>query len=244
GALREGPERRTTRGAAARSLVRAPSSRAAGIGLALALVVALLGLLRLEFSSAVDRFLPGGEDAPRVFWTRALSQSSGSRTLAMVLEGPTETEARAAASELREKMSSTAYFEWVRVGYGASDEASFVDDFAQRSLSLVAPPPAEPELLGARARELKGRLAGNASALWARQAPLDPLGSFPRWLELAESLNGELRIVDGQLMAASGPRALLFASTKVSALDAPAQRELVEWIEKEIAALGPKIEVA
>ena len=224
-------------------MVKAPSARIAGFALLLALLVALVGLVQLEFSSAVDRFLPTGADAPRVFWTRALSQASGSRAMAVVVEGPDDAAARSAAATLGARMSESPLFEWVRSGYDEGDESNFLEAFGERSLTLLPAPRAEPDALGERARELKARLAGNASALWARQAPSDPLGTFPRWLEAAEGLNGNLRMVEGQLMAATGSRALLFASTHARALDAPSQREVVEWMDAQISELPAGIDV-
>ena len=76
------------------------------------------------------------------------------------------------------------------------------------------------ELLAERLRELRERLASPLGALTRELAPRDPLGLFEELVRKQAAAQGQLTLVEGQLVTNDGRWSVFFAELKASAFDA------------------------
>ncbi len=203
------------------------SIRAATLGALAALAV--FCWLRLEVSSSITHFLPSGEEAELADLGRRLVESALSRSMVLRVtgEGDRAGAARAVARAL------SVHPEVLRVEGAAEDpaaaEALFRAYFPRRFYLASDEPETQipaslaPPALAERAAELRERLAGPAGPLFARAAPADPLGLFPRIAERARAARPV------------GPDAdtIVLLRTRASAFDFERQSRLLEDIGRE-----------
>lgn len=204
--------------------------------LAVLLALAILCWSRLEVSSSITHFLPSGEEAELADLARRMVESGLSRGMILRVRGDGDRvgAARALAASLAE------HREVLRVERFADDpesaQALFRIYFPRRFYLAADDPetqiPAslDATALARRSDELRARLAGPASPLFARQAPRDPLGLFVQIMERARAAQP------------AGPRdeAIVLLRTRSSAFDFESQSRLLDDIESEFRRISQR----
>jgi len=212
------------------------------------LVLAGLGLfvaLRLEVTSDIARFLPGGSVSEELSIARALAAGEASRTMVLVVEAPEAPRAVDAARRLEERLRAEprvgpalafleggppeGFEEALWTLYQPRTTAFFAAD-AEAARAALAP-----EALRASVARLKRTLAQPVSGLVSRVAPGDPTLVLPRLFErLAASRSEGLRVLDGRFVTDAGA-AVLFLGTHASSSDARVQAPLLAGIDAAFA---------
>ncbi len=219
-------------------------TRALAIGTLVLGGLAAFVATRLELQTDITHFLPEGKSDEDVLLARELALGDLSRTMVLLVDGPTATEARDAGLRLEELLRADE-----RVG----PELAFLDGgppegveealwelYLPRRLSFfaedaagVAAATTDEALAGAAAR-LKDRLATPLSGLVGRVAPEDPTLILPALFERLGGGEG-LAIQDGRFLTDDGSAAVLFLGTRAPSTDASVQRPLLAAIDEAFA---------
>jgi predicted exporter len=222
-----------------------------GVRLALwAVLCAALGLYSLrgmEFSTDITNFMPDGNGAELARVSRELVQSDLARTMVLTLHAEDPARARAAARELAEALRASPDVAWLRAGADPEFLRSVYELYFPKRMYFVAEDP-ERELspllsdagLRAQAQRVRQSLALPMSTLLKRIVPEDPLGVFQRITERLQSGEPPLATQDGVFTTRDGGWAVMLLATKHSAVDAQAQRPLLELIDGTLESLRAK----
>ena len=92
-------------------------------------------------------------------------------------------------------------------------------------------------VLAQRVSALKERLTSPLGALTRELAPRDPLGLFEEFVQKQAAAQGQLALVDGQLVTRDGRWSVFFAELKGSSFDADAQARFGTLLERELSRL-------
>lgn len=221
----------------------------------LAAGMAIFTAARMKVAGDITHFLPAGTDHQLAQLSRALSDSTLTRTLivsigAEQLDAAQATDAaRTAAAALAEGLAAHPEVAWVQRGptdqlaqavyqmYG-SRLPYFVSDHPETEV----PAALSDEGLQRSARALKQQLSLPTSPLIARMAGGDPLQWFPAVLRRFERARaGQSLDVNGdQLMTRDGRYAVVFVGTRHSPFDSAAQAPLLAEIDRRFAELNKK----
>lgn len=207
-------------------------------------VLGVLTALELQVTSDITHFLPDDSDPVTARLLRGLSTANVAQRTVLVVGG-------AAPGLLAEASARIATD--LRAAPEIAGVERAVDDDAQKQLYDLYFPhryglfSAEPERdfaaltsdagLAAAATELVRRLGATDGPFVRKLAPEDPLLIFPRIVaRLDAARQGGLRVRDGVFFTNDGERAVLFVRSHASALDAPAQRAVLERIDQALAS--------
>jgi predicted exporter len=225
---------------------------------ALALVViALLGAfvaLRFEVTTDIGDFMPTGHDRELARIAQAVAKGPISRSIVITIEAD-DAEAAVEASRIFEEevrgdealLEQFAYFE---PGPPQDLDRALWELYHPRRLSFVARTRQEAEALvsdeglAAAAGDVQRRLASPLSTLVTRAAPEDPFLAFPRLFERVQQggAGGNVAVIDGRFVA--GERwAVIFVGTEAPALDAEAQRGVIDGLRAAHERLGERMPV-
>lgn len=199
---------------------------------------------KLEVTSDITHFLPDDSDPVTARLLRGLSSANIAQRTVLVIGGAAQDVLAAASERIATELRAAPEI--------AGVERS-VDDAAQRQVYELYFPhrygllSREPEReyaaltsdagLAGAAAELVRKLGSAEGVLIRKLAPEDPLLVFPRVLaRLDAARQGGLRVRDGALFTNDGARAVLFVRSHASALDAPAQRAVLERIDTAVAS--------
>lgn len=196
---------------------------------------------RLEIRTSIVDFLPDDEQSQLLRIARDLSSAPQSRVAVFTLSAENDELHRAAARKLGAALLASGQLAWLRGGLAGSDQEAFYQLFFPARLGLVGlddgAGPVPDELLGERVRALKERLGSPLGALTRELAPRDPLGMFEEFVQRQASAQGELTLVDGQLVTRDGRWSVFFAELNASPFDADGQARFEGLLERELSRL-------
>jgi len=202
----------------------------------------------LRFGTDITNFLPDGSSSDLAALSGRLTDSTLTRTVVVSIGAPELPTAVAAAKELATFLREHEEVAWVRSAFDETDlESLFAVYFPHRLGFLSDDPEAElpPRLtdaaLGARAREIKRRLASPASGFFEPLLTADPLGAFETLVTRLREENAALRLVDGQLVTVDGRFAILLLGTRGSAFDSGAQSRFLDDMAERFAAIDARL---
>ncbi|MES1172293.1 MAG: MMPL family transporter [Bacteroidota bacterium] len=224
-----------------------PRARLAMAG-AVACAMAAYCAFRLQITTDITHFLPAGTDHRLAQVSRALSDSTLTRTLILALGAPDPDKARAAAAALATKLETHAEVAWVQRGPTDQLAQSVYQLYASRLTFFVSDHPddipraLDDEGLARAARALKQQLSLPTSPLIARLAGADPLQWFPAILRRFEQARaGQALDVEGdQLVTRDRSRAIVFLGTRHSPFDSAAQGPLLADIRRAFDDINRK----
>jgi predicted exporter len=209
-----------------------------------ALLVAGLGAFvasRLEISTDITHFLPGGEADADVTLARQLATSELTRTMVLLVEAADSTQAVATSRELEAALRAEPRvgpaLAFLEGGPPEGTEEALWELYEPRRLAFLASDPAQVEArlstegLATAAARLKRRLALPISGLLSRVVPGDPLLILPDLFERLAGARAEgLRLVEGRFLTADGRGAVLFLGTQAAPFDSTAQRPFLAGV--------------
>ncbi|MDE2582972.1 MAG: MMPL family transporter [Rhodospirillales bacterium] len=230
-------------------MTAASAGRPRALPILLALCVALLAagaaLSQCRIRTDMAALLPRGDGPAARFMLRELRSGPANRLVLIGIEGAPAGRLAAASRALAARLEKSGAVILVRNGartLSGSPEERFL--FAHRYLLSPAVRPEAftvPALRADLKRLLRG-LQSSAAPLVARFGLADPTGAF---LKLAQAWTGGSRIglTDGVWFAAgrpaSRPRALLVAETRAGGTDLTGQRQALDAIRAQFAAVAP-----
>lgn len=220
-------------------------------------VIALLGVfvaLRFEVTTDIGDFMPTGHDRELARIAQAVAKGPISRTMVITIEAD-DAEAAVQASKLFEEevradealLGRLAYFE---PGPPADLDRALWELYHPRRLSFAAGSVDEAQALvsdeglATAAADVQRRLASPLSTLVTRAAPEDPFLAFPRLFERVQQggVGKNVAVIDGRFVA--GERwAVVFVGTEAPALDAAAQREVVDGLRAAHERIAERMSV-
>lgn len=216
------------------------------LGALLLLLVCALGLSRLSLRTSIADFLPRGDERSAIELARAMASSMPARTSVFVLEADGGEATQLAAGDFVDELEHSGLFEWVRAGFGNSEEQVFYEAFSPHALALTPVPTGgwTREALRARAESLKSGLASPLGAALARTGPKDPLRGFEAALHALREAHGGLDVDGGMLRSADGKGVVVMGVSRASSLDGSAQAEVEAVVQRAHERASAKGEVA
>jgi predicted exporter len=229
-------------------------SASARLGLAALWLALALGVvaLRWEVANELPSLVESREHAQLAELSRRMTDGAAARTLTLVLTADSERAALAAARELAGELRARSDLERVSAGPPAGTLAAlealyFPRRFAFADAAGERLARADEPALRARARALRGALAGPEAGWLAQHAARDPLLLFRTQLaKLEAAQRGALETRDGQWATADGA-AVLFARTRATPFDADAQAPLLAALDAagaRFAERGVRVETS
>lgn len=208
----------------------------------LLVALALATYVGFNFQTTTDitAFFPESEQREKSELSKAIATSELSRTLVMTLEARSTDEAVAASHTfealLRADANLVRQLTHLEGGPAPNMDRALWELYQPRRAGFFAPDVAQAQLrlsdagLDDAVRELRQRLESPLSTLVTRVAPEDPFLTVPLLLErFGEGMQGVK--VEQQRYVADGRVAVLFLGTTASALDASAQRVVLNAVD-------------
>jgi len=217
-------------------------ARALSIGSLVLLALGVFVALRIEVTTDITHFLPGGRADPDLTLARELAVGELSRTMVLLVDAGTTGEAVEAGRELEAALLDDPRVA-ERIAFLESGPPEDVEEalwrlYQPRRLAFFAAGAEEvvastsDEALAATSATLKERLGSPLSGLVSRVAPGDPTLILPRLFErLAGGRGAGLGLVDGRFVTEDGRAAVLFLGTRAASTDAAAHRPLFAGLE-------------
>ncbi len=197
-------------------------------------VLSVGGGLQLKVVSDIRHFIPSELGREFAGVSRALADSSLTRTSVLAVQGP---EAAAAAAELADHLDGQPEIEWVQRGVDAELENTLRELYLPRRMYLSRPQLTDEALRG-EAAELKRGLGGPKGPLLRQLAPSDPLLLFTGFLEeIRRDEGARLTSRNGQFTTADGGAAVLFVRTHASAFDSAVQARVQAMLAEGMDAV-------
>jgi predicted exporter len=202
---------------------------------------------RMQVTTDITHFLPAGSDHRLAELSRALSDSTLTRTLILSIGGGDPVAIRAAATSLAAELSAHPEVAWVERGPTAELAQSVYRLYGARLSFFISERPEEElprafsdEALRRSARSLKQQLSLPTSPLLSRMAGADPLQWFPAILRRFEQARtGQSLDVEGdQLVTRDRRHALVFLGTRHSPFNSQAQAPLLADIARAFERLN------
>lgn len=215
-----------------------------------ALVLALLSVFvatRLEVTTDIAHFLPGGAPDDRVSLARQVAVGEISRTTIVLIDagGPEQAAAvsRAFEAALRADSASAELLALEGAPAEGFEEALWRAYRDRRLAFAAATPDAVAALISAdgvtaAVERLKRKLSSPMASLIGRVAPEDPFLILPGLFDRLSARSDDLQLVDGRFVTADGRGAVLFATTKASASNSKAQRPVLAAIQAAFTAVN------
>jgi predicted exporter len=212
---------------------------------AAAFALGLIGLgvfatTRLEVSTKITHFLPGGEESELTRLSQSLAESELVRTIIVTVETERREDSAKAIGALGDRLAKIEGVAWVRSGVDPELEQAVRSLYFDRRWYFVSDRPESIDLsddgLVNAAREVKRQLAMPMSALVRPMVTQDPLLSFlGQLLRMQAARVGELDLTDGRFVTKDGKHGVLFMASKESPFKG--QAPLVEAIEAAFAEI-------
>ncbi len=211
---------------------------------------------QLRVTNAITHFLPSGEGRLLAEVSRHMASSRLTRSIVIALSGAQPASLRDASVGLCAQLTQDARFESVRNAVPQSAPKEVYELYFPRRAYLLRDRPEQeiPALfsdsgLAAAAHALRSELGKPTGSFVRQLATDDPLLVFPGLLARLDAMRSPgLATQDGVFMTADGKQAIVFAATRASAFDTPAQRAAFAAIEQAFAkqqrALGAALRMS
>lgn len=217
--------------------------RALKFGALALLALGLFVALRIEVTTDITHFLPGGDPDGDVQIAKELAAGELSRTMVLVVDAETTAAAVLAAERfeagLRAEPQVVSALAFLDGGPPEGVEEALWTIYQPRRFSFFATDVNEalerttPAALRKNVVHLKEQLASPLSSLISRVAPEDPTLILPGLLERLQGGSGNgLSLVDGRFITEDGKAAVLFLSTHASSTNSAVQRPLLEGVHR------------
>lgn len=192
------------------------------------LVVWLVTLPRLQVTTAITHFLPELADQRAARLAKSIAEGEASRTLVLDVSGDAPEALVRTAHGLMDALRDDPEVKSVRSGLSDDGQREVYRLLAERSpTALLDASDFEDAAVRLRLEDLKRKLASPMGPFVRELAKADPLGGTMGVLaRLSELDGGRTSSRDGVLFTADEHHAFVFVTTRASAFDAPAQREL------------------
>ncbi|MFT7678623.1 MAG: putative exporter [Planctomycetota bacterium] len=220
--------------------------RALGAGVLVLVALTIFVALRLELTTDITHFLPGGESDPEVSIAKELAAGELSRTMVLLVDGPDSQSAveagRAFEAALRAEPRVAEAMAHLEAGPPQGVEEALWKLYQPRRLGFFAPDAdsvdalTTPAALRESAAYLKSRLALPISGLISRVAPEDPTLILPGLFDRLQGGSGSsLSVLDGRFITDDGRAAVLFLGTHAPSTDSRVQKPLLEGVAAAFA---------
>ncbi|MBL8723170.1 MAG: hypothetical protein JNK49_03950 [Planctomycetes bacterium] len=217
-------------------------------GLALALLTWFV-VARFSITNDITHFLPGGEAGARAALARQIATGELLRTSIVLLTCRSGDEAAVVSREFeaalrQDPVAADGYLSIDGGPQPGFEEALYTLYQPRRFAFAAATPAAAAELgtaegLAAAAAALRQQLTRPLSSLIGKVAPADPFLFLPKLFERAMGQSGGgLSLVDERFVGGDGKSAVLFLTSRASAVDASAQRPLQDAVQRAFAQVS------
>ncbi|HVH42579.1 MAG TPA: MMPL family transporter [Labilithrix sp.] len=192
----------------------------------------LITLPRLHLTTAITHFLPDIADKRAAVLAKSIAEGELSSTLVLDLSGDEPHALAETAQRLVARLRIEPETRSVRSGFDDDAQRRVLDVLSRRPpTALLEPADLEDDAIIARLGLLKARLGSPMGPFVRELARTDPLGGVLGALDrMSEMDGGHTSSREGVLFTADEKHAFVFAVTRASAFDAPAQRAYLERI--------------
>jgi predicted exporter len=199
---------------------------------------------KLQVTSDITHFLPDDSDPVTTRLLRGLSSANVAQRTVLVVGGASPDVLAEASARIAAELRAAPEIAGVEQAVDDDAQKQLYDLYFPHRYGLFSPEPERDVAaltsdagLGAAANELVRRLGATDGPFVRKLAPEDPLLIFPRIVaRLDAARQGGLRVRDGVFFTNDGERAVLFVRSRASALDAPAQRAVLDRIDHAVAS--------